>query len=123
MNGQTRQPAPQGISALLRKAGFERAVITRQYGRGLGKDHTAGYHVKLRPGHAGEVVVNWWPSTSRPNTYSAAYIEGDAATAKDMHQRYAEAIRSAGWGAEVTRLNVRVYALPESAPETTEGAS
>lgn len=107
----TKPPTPQGISALLRKAGFERAVITRSYMRGLGSDHTAGYHVKKRPGHAGEVAVNWWPSTSRKNAYSPAVIEGDIATGRAMHERYAEAIRAAGWGTEITRLIVRVYAL------------
>jgi hypothetical protein len=105
---QVKPPTPQGISALLRKAGFERAVITRTYARGLGSDHTAGYHVKKRPGHD-EVVVNWWPSTSRKNAYAPAVVEGDRATAITMHERYAEAIRAAGWGVEIDRLNVRVF--------------
>lgn len=88
MSTETRTPTPQGISALLRRAGFERSVMTRNSRHH--KEHTAGYHVKA---FMGEVVVNWWPETDHSaEAHQAAIPEG-----REMRARYAEVITAAGW--------------------------
>ena len=88
MSTEKRSPTPQGISALLRRAGFERSVMTRNSRHH--KEHTAGYHVKA---FMGEVVVNWWPETD----YSAEAHEAAIPVGREMRARYAKAIAAAGW--------------------------
>lgn len=82
-----KAPTPQGISALLRKAGHERA-ITRTRGR-----NTEGYRVKRSPHDSDAVLVNWWADSS------------SLADERAKHDRtlrgYADVITEAGYKAEV----------------------
>jgi hypothetical protein len=76
-----KTPTPQGISALLRKAGFTKAVVRRHY------ITCPGYHVSKPAGFpAGAVQVNHW-------TGSSSTFRQD----REMLSRYAEAIAAAGY--------------------------
>jgi hypothetical protein len=78
----TKPPTPQGISALLRKAGYER-----------------GYRVKRSPHDSDAVLVNWWADSSS--------LDDERAKHDQTLQRYADVINEAGYKAEVRldRLN------------------
>jgi hypothetical protein len=92
-------PTPQGISALLRKAGFGRSVTLSR--AKLHHRYTAGFYVR---GAGAEVYVRWRPKTPLL-TPSAAQAARNRATALKMAGRHAEAIKAAGWPAEVIHLN------------------
>jgi len=84
-----KPPTPQGISALLKRAGFERAVETRK-GRNV-SENTAGFHVKAR---MDTVTVNYWSdSAEMPTTKTIA-------AGREMLACYAADIRAAGWSVE-----------------------
>lgn len=94
----TRQPTPQGISALLRKAGFERsAVLSRA---SLNHRYTAGFRTRSTET---EVYVGYRWATPLV-TPSAKQAERNLATALEMTAKYAEALTAAGWPAEVIHL-------------------
>lgn len=96
------KPTPQGISALLRRAGHQRA-ITRTRGR-----NTEGYRVKRSPHDSDAVLVNWWADSGSMTDERAKHDQ----TLKG----FADVISAAGYRAEVRldRLNrpfnVIVYA-------------
>lgn len=85
-------PTPQAISALLRKAGFERAEMTRNSRHH--KEHTAGFHVTAS---FGEVRVNWWPDSRDPASQRAEAVQQQIEDGRAMRARYAQAIVNAGW--------------------------
>jgi hypothetical protein len=94
----TKKPTPQGISALLRKAGYERsAVLSRA---SLRHRYTAGFHTRSTET---EVYIGHRAETPLLPP-SAARKERDKATALEMVGKYAEALRAAGWLAEVIHL-------------------
>lgn len=104
-----KTPTPQGISALLRKAGFERAEVIRK-GRHHG-ENTAGYRVHKAPG---EVRVNHWPATVPPTARTTEFAAEERRQTLEMLGRYAEAIEAAGW--TVTRVRAFTM-LAVTAPE------
>lgn len=82
-------PTPQAISALLRKAGFDRATYSKSSIRGM-REHSQGYHVQADP--SGGVSVNWWQSS---------LIHGTNPTRnREMLAHYAQAITAAGFAVE-----------------------
>jgi hypothetical protein len=97
-----KNPTPQGISALLRKAGFDRAEVIRG-GRRHG-ENTAGYHVHAM---AGEVRVNHWPATVLPTARTTKFAQEERRQTLEMLDRYAEAIQAAGW----TVTKVRAFTM------------
>jgi hypothetical protein len=106
-----KPPTVQGINALLRKAGFEQAVVTNN--NRYHKEHTEGFRVAKYPGG---VIVNWWPDTTRPATSrTAAQAEQDRRTQREMITRYAEAIGAAGWSVKVTLSLGTVTVYPATA--------
>jgi hypothetical protein len=89
MTPKPKTPTASGISRLLAKAGFERAVETRKSRNAY--ENTAGFHVKAR---LGTVLVNHWDDSGvmpTPETIAAA---------REMLACYAEDIRAAGWAVE-----------------------
>jgi hypothetical protein len=101
-------PTPQGISRLLKTAGFDRSEVLPRW-RGEPDRYTAGFYVR---GDADKAYVNWRPKAPLL-TPSPAQADRDRVTALEMADRYAEAIRAAGWAAEVIHLSgpvVRVSA-------------
>jgi hypothetical protein len=103
-----RNPAPQGISRLLTAAGYDRSeVLPRR--RGEPDRYTAGFHVQ---GAAARVYVNWRPETPLLAPSPAQAVR-DRERALELADEYADAIRAAGWPAEVIHLSgpvVRVSA-------------
>ncbi len=91
-------PSPQGISRLLGAAGFDRSEILSQ--AQWHHRYTAGFYVQ---GAGAEAHVRWRAKTAlvRP---SDAQLDRNRATALEMAGKYAEAIRAAGWPAEVIHL-------------------
>jgi len=85
----TKPPTPQGISALLRKAGFQRGETFKKGGR-RGEVSVAGYHVSLTARHE-TVDVRWWAPTH------------DTSRQDKMLAAYAEVIEGAGWAVETRR--------------------
>ncbi len=81
----TKPPTPQGISALLRKAGFERSESRATRIKGW-RESSEGYYVT---GYRDEVTVR----------HRTGFGCGPAAgeRRRDMLAKYAEAIRAAGW--------------------------
>jgi hypothetical protein len=109
-----KPPTPQAISALLRKAGFarsEKLPRTARYDR-----YSAGFHVR---GDSAAAYAGWRPETPllSPSTTEA---DRNKATALEMAGKYADALTSAGWPAEVIHLAgplVRVTAKPAETKE------
>jgi hypothetical protein len=89
-----KNPTPQGISRLLTAAGYDRSEAMPR------SRHTAGFHVR---GATARVYVNWRPKTPLL-TPSPAQADRDRARALELADEYAEAIRAAGWPAEVIHL-------------------
>jgi ribonuclease HIII len=88
---QPKRPTPQGISALLRKAGFERSVSHATRVRGF-SSRTQGYVVGGRTD--GSVAVYHEDGNS--------FMITDATAARQVREqaRYAEAIEAAGYAVE-----------------------
>jgi hypothetical protein len=80
-----KPPTPQGISALLKRAGFERSVSSATRIKGW-RNYSEGYSVT---GYRDEVNVRHHTGYARG---SGAAERRDTALAQ-----YAEAIRAAGW--------------------------
>lgn len=81
----TKNPTPQGISVLLRKAGFERAETIRS-GRRHG-ENTAGYRVHRV--HTGDVRVNHWPASVPSILRTTEFVAGQRRETLAMLARYA----------------------------------
>jgi hypothetical protein len=90
---ETKAPTPQGISALLRKAGFERAVISIRGG-------TSGYQVTKCRARAEAVKVRQY------------FTLGGTSLQRYRHElrRYAKAIEAAGYQTEVATYHLIVTA-------------
>lgn len=111
MNSASKSPTPQGISALLKRAGFDKAVVTNN--SRYVKENTAGFHVGKYVG--GEVIVNYWPASVLPTARTTAYVEQARRHERVMLEQYAHAIDEAGWRVELTTLrNLRVFAAKEA---------
>ena len=99
----TKEPTPQGISALLKRAGFERSTSSPSRIKGW-RNYTAGYQVNARYPSGAEV------------THRVGFDRGPRADAERarMLAAYAEAIRAAGWHVVTTsRPRLIVSAPPE----------
>lgn len=90
-----KPPTPQAISSLLRKAGFEKAVITDN--NRYHKENTAGFHIVKG---AGDVRVTWWSESVLPSARTTAFVEAERAEERRMLTVYAEVIRAGGWAVE-----------------------
>ncbi len=91
----TRPPTPQGISALLRKAGYVRAE-THGKGPHRGEVSAAGYRV-TGSSHQGAVAVRWCPaSDARP----VERWDELAVQRAEYLGSYAADIEAAGWAVE-----------------------
>jgi len=107
-----RNPTPQGISALLRDAGFSEAS---EYAPGHNRE---GFHVI--PDRLGVVLVNWWEVSGADDD------DDEHAT---MLAAYSAAIRSAGFAVHdggvmpTDDKNRWPDFLIVTAPESTEGAA
>jgi hypothetical protein len=88
---QPKQPTPQGISALLRKAGFERSVSNATRVRGF-SSRTRGYVVGARTDRS--VAVYHEDGNS--------FMTTDATVERQVREqaRYADAIEAAGYAVE-----------------------
>jgi len=106
-----KNPTPQGISALLRKAGFERSVSSPSRVRGL-RNHSEGYVV--RGVMTGRVHVYHQLSWLRPS--DAARQRG-----REQQDRYADVIEAAGY--EVVRGDGGYFGpvIVTALSEATEG--
>jgi hypothetical protein len=99
----TKSPTPQGISALLRKAGFTRSEWERQFK--LGTCVQDGYRV-VKAVIAGQPAVSVrWCRTAGPAP--------DAGRQSVILSDYARAIEVAGWRAQRTEREVIVTAKTE----------
>lgn len=78
-----KQPAPQAISALLRKAGFTKAVVKMRGG-------TAGYFVQT-DFSTGNVKVEYFTNTTGPSGYSTEL--NLSAYARDIEEAGYEVLR------------------------------
>lgn len=93
----TKPCTPQGISALLRRAGFRRSVITNPQSRGWGREYSQrsdGFQVK---GITSAPGMPWQSVAVRHMTGRMASDTAVVARKKDMLAQYAEVIRAAGW--------------------------
>ena len=100
----TKEPTPQGISALLKRAGFERSTSSPSRIKGW-RNYTAGYQVNARYPSGAEV------------THRVGFDRGPRADAERarMLAAYATVIREAGWHVVTSgsRPCLIVSALPE----------
>jgi uncharacterized glyoxalase superfamily metalloenzyme YdcJ len=99
----TKPPTPQGISALLRKAGFERAAISIRGGN-------SGFKVEKCRARAGAVKVR---------AYFLIRMSDQAYGA--MLRRYRDAIEAAGYSTEVGTYHLVVTAKPASLLAAKDG--
>lgn len=88
-----KPPTPQGVSALLKRAGFARAVIQMRGG-------CSGFRVTKDHGREGRVRV-------RHHTWTMA--SDDARHQREL-ARYAKTITEAGWSVEVGTYELVVTA-------------
>lgn len=82
-----KQPTPQGISALLRKAGFEKSTTRPGRIRGF-REWTEGYEVTKY--HGGGVSVKWCPHSLRARG-------NNEDREQEMLDRYRKVIEDAGY--------------------------
>lgn len=108
----SRQPTPQGVSALLRKAGFDKSVSSASRIRGM-RESSQGYQVS-RGGKPGTVMVEFRQSSFRINS-------GEELAAK-MLARYRETIEGAGFTVAEGKSTFRDILIVSAAEEaTTDG--
>lgn len=100
----TKPPSPQGISALLRKAGFGRSTFSP--GR-----------MGLRRYSPGYLVTAGYPESM----VEVCHRGGDEAECERMLAAYAEAVRAAGWCAAWSKRRTTRPVLIVTAPKITEG--
>jgi hypothetical protein len=99
-----KPPTPQGISRLLKDAGFTRALIARF-------TLTSGYHVTADRRRTGAVRVEW----------KAAQINGATAALRDYYLvRYARAVTAAGWSVNPGEYELVVTAAAPVAAGTED---
>jgi hypothetical protein len=96
-------PTPQGISALLKRAGFQRAALEAR-GRG---GHCSGFRVTKN--YSGGVRVRH------------AFLTGGRQDPKPHLARYAAVIESAGWGVDASEYELVVTAKPASILAAKDG--
>ena len=89
----SKAPTPQGISALLRKAGFERSDYDS-------RGSSTGFRVTKDYGHDGAVRVRHYFLSMAPQ----------AERRKEMLARYVKAITEAGWSVEAGEWELIVTA-------------
>jgi hypothetical protein len=82
-----KQPTPQGISALLRRSGFERSETKKGRIRGF-REWTEGFTATKH--YPDGVVVEWQPSSLR------AHSDNDERQ-REMLDRYRKVIEDAGY--------------------------
>jgi hypothetical protein len=87
----TKTPTTQGISALLRKAGFEKSVSHASRVRGW-RNHSWGYVVQ-RGDEEGAVRVYH-------QTASFRVLDAERQQVTEQQDRYADAIEAAGYAAK-----------------------
>jgi hypothetical protein len=92
MTTATKAPTSRGISAVLRKAGFEKSESSSTRIRGY-HSTSYGYHVSA-----------YGSDEVRVHHYSGKFMPSDAdqAHSREMEDRYAEAIEAAGYKVERT---------------------
>jgi hypothetical protein len=88
----SKRATPQAISALLRREGFDKSVVTRKARHY--SQHTAGYRVTA---FLGEVRVNWWPDNHDRDSSLAVNVQKQIETGNEMRARYAKVIAAAGY--------------------------
>jgi hypothetical protein len=99
-----KTPTPQGISALLRKAGFQRAAVST-------RDGYSGFQVTKCHTRVGAVKVRQY-----------FFLGGSpAARYREPLRRYANVIEAAGYSAEMYTHHLIVIALAAKAEETGFG--
>jgi hypothetical protein len=97
-----KQPTPQGISALLKNAGFKRSVTSKSRIRGM-SEHSAGYEIHK---HGSETVeVLYQPGVNR-----------NAAWTEEKLVAFTEAIEAGGFSVQRGREGI-VSSLIVSANE------
>jgi len=96
-----KQPTPQGISALLRKAGFDRSVSSSTRIRGW-REWTEGFKVSRYD--AGRVQVEYRPSSFRARETSDEQI-------KAMLDRYSEPVEAAGFQVKDDGTGLRMWLM------------
>lgn len=102
------QPTPQGISALLRKAGFDRSVSQPSRIRGF-REYTEGF--KVSKDYDGGVLVEWLPSSFRARG-------NNEERERDMLNRYHKAIEEAGFAVDYLSTALTAKLLVTAAEET-----
>jgi peptidoglycan/xylan/chitin deacetylase (PgdA/CDA1 family) len=102
----TKPPAPQAISALLKRAGFKRAEKTPYSVMGV-RQYSDGFHVRAAPGRPGGVKVTWW---------APPYGAHDALmTNAEMLLAYGDTLAEAGWSVQTWAYKIVVTAGTTSA--------
>jgi hypothetical protein len=107
--GQSKPPTPQGISALLRKAGFERSIAWKSGQIRNMTQRTDGYIVTAHVHLTGAVTVEH---------------RGRDLSEEQQHaviSAYAAAIRAKGWQVTEETTFTGTLRLKVSAPESAEG--
>jgi hypothetical protein len=85
-----KQPTPQGISALLKRAGFERSVTKSSRIRGF-REWTEGFKATKR--YPDGVTVEYYPNSFRMR-------DNNEERERAMLDRYRKAIAEAGYAVE-----------------------
>ena len=92
-----KPPTPQGISALLERAGFGKAAVTNN--SRYHKENSEGYHVRKYPG---SVLVAHWSASVPPTMQTTAFVQAERRNERVMLERYAQVIDAAGFCTEIT---------------------
>ncbi len=95
----TRNPTPQGISALLKRAGFTRSEPMERSGR------NSGFLVNRDHGHGGTVRVRHY--------FRMMGADQDGSIRKEKLAAYTKTITEAGWAVEAGEHELIVTAAPE----------
>ena len=104
---KSKTPTTRGISALLRKNGFEKSVSSTTRVKGW-HNHSAGFRVEDRG--AGRVRVHHTSGAFRPT-------DTDRAWSREVEDEYAEVFRQAGYA--VSRDEWGELTVTENEEQTT----
>jgi len=98
-----KEPTPQGISALLKRAGFERSTSSPSRIKGW-RNYSAGYRVEASYPTGAEV------------THKTGFDRSERAQAErdKMLNAYADVIRAAGWHVVTTESRPRLIVSAQS---------
>ena len=101
----TKQPTPQGISALLRKAGHKRSVSSKSRIKGM-TEHSDGYEVYKHPDFDGVVHVE----------HHSGVLRGAQAQERRSNKlvAYAESIQASGFAVHLGHTRLTVSANEEA---------